>query len=403
MMELDVLRAELERLFELDELMVLSHDVLGFDPETVGGTSTLGSFAGALVGYCQDVDALEALSDAILVTKPEVDRRATQLAPLPPAEELKPGQAVGPYEIVRKLGSGRLGSLYLARNEGRELRLRVLQPEATRDRRGLHRYLTITRLAGRIEHPHLPTFVAAGLVEGRQIVAHDYTETTSLAARVARTGPMHLNEARPLLEAVANALATLHARGIAHGDVSLENIEIARGPGGEQHVFLFEAGSDRLRLRVQKSRVGLSSTGASPKSVSPEQIQGADPDPRSDVYSFGAVLYELLTGRPPFGGDVLETAFGHLRDEPAPPSTVAPRGWVTEDVDAFVLQLLSKDPGRRPRDGQALLNEFQTLARAGAAGVTEEELDDLERTLLMDPGNAEAALQLEAATERGAT
>ncbi len=403
MMELDVLRAELERLFELDELMVLSHDVLGFDPEIVGGTSTLGSFAGALVGYCQDVDALEALSDAILVTKPQVDRRATQLAPLPPAEELEVGQAVGPYEIVRKLGAGRLGSLYLARSEGRELRLRVLQPEATRDRRGLHRYLTITRLAGRIEHPHLPTFVEAGLVEGRQVVAHEYVETTSLAARVARTGPMHLNEARPLLEAVANALAGLHARGLAHGDVSLENIEVTRGAGGEQGVLLFEAGSDRLRVRVQKSRVGLSSTGASPKSVSPEQIQGADPDPRSDVYSFGAVLYELLTGRPPFSGDVLETAFGHLREEPAAPSTVAPRGWVTEDVDAFVLQLLSKDPGRRPRARQALLTEFLNPARAGAPSVTEEELGGLERTLLTEPENAEAALQLEAATERGAT
>lgn len=402
MMELDVLRAELERLFELDELMVLSQDVLGFDPETVGGTSTLGSFAGALVGYCQDVDALEALSDAILVTKPQVDRRATQLAPLPPPEELKAGQALGPYEVVRKLGAGRLGAVYLARSEGRELRLRVLQPEATRDRRGLHRYLTITRLAGRIDHAHLPKFVAAGPVGGRQVVAHEHAETLSLAARIARTGPMHVNEARPLLEALASALGALHSRGLAHGDVSLENVELARGSGGEPQVLLFEAGSDRLRLRVQKSRVGLSSTGASPKSVSPEQIQGADPDARSDVYSFGAVMYELLTGRPPFGGDVLETAFGHLRELPPAPSTVAPRGWVTEDVDAFVLQLLSKDPGGRLRDGQALLAGLASLGRAGATSVTEEDLDALERTLLADPADSEAALQLEAATERGA-
>src|SRR5690606_13984429 len=227
MMDLDVLRAELERLFELEELMVLSQDVLGFDPERVGGTSTLGSFAGALVGYCHDADALEALSDAVVVTKPQFDRGAAQRAPVEHAE-LKPGQRLGDYEIVRRLSDGRLGVVYLARSEGRELRLRVLKAEVARDRRRLHRFLTITRLTGRIEHPSLPRLVHAGLVEDRYVIAHEYVESEPLAARVARTGPMHLNEARPLLESLAGALAALHERGLAHGDVSLENVYVSR-------------------------------------------------------------------------------------------------------------------------------------------------------------------------------
>src|SRR5690606_16644545 len=129
MMELDVLRAELERLFELDELMALSQNVLGFDPQVVGGTSTLGSFAGALVGYCQDVDALEALGDAVVAIKPHVDRRITELAATRGLEALAPGQRLGDYEILRRLGDDRLGTLYVARKDGAEVRLRVLHPE----------------------------------------------------------------------------------------------------------------------------------------------------------------------------------------------------------------------------------------------------------------------------------
>src|SRR6478752_1738625 len=111
MMELDVLRAELERLFELDELMQLSQDVLGFDPEAVGGTATLGAFAGALVGHCLDVDALAALTDALAVTKPNIDRRVAVLNDLVPVDgELKPGDKLDEYTIVRKLGDGRLGT-----------------------------------------------------------------------------------------------------------------------------------------------------------------------------------------------------------------------------------------------------------------------------------------------------
>src|SRR5690606_13774880 len=116
---------------------------------------TLGSFAGALVGYCQDVDALEALGDAVVAIKPHVDRRITELAATRGLEALAPGQRLGDYEILRRLGDDRLGTLYVARKDGAEVRLRVLHPEATRDPRGLHRYLTITRLAGRIEHPCL--------------------------------------------------------------------------------------------------------------------------------------------------------------------------------------------------------------------------------------------------------
>ncbi len=406
MMELDVLRAELERLFELDELMQLSQDVLGFDPESVGGTATLGSFAGALVGHCADVDALAALTDALAVTKPNVDRRIAVLGEGPaPQGELKPGEKLGAYTIVRKLGDGRLGTTYVARSEGREVRLKVLHRESTRDRRGVHRYLTLTRLIARIDHPSLPKLVEATSVDGRYLVAHEHVEGQSLQARIARTGPMHINEARALLEGIAQSLAALHQRGLSHGDVSLENVITYRAADGTQGVLLHDAGSDRLRARVARNRVGLSSTGASHKTVSPEQIQGADPDARSDVYSFGALAYEVLSGKPVFSGDVLQTAFAHLREVPVPPSSIAPRGWVTRELDELVLSLLAKSPAERPK------NATEVLARLAGAGrpvgqeegaISDEEVDALEQSLLGDATNPEAALALEAAISRGA-
>lgn len=405
MMELDVLRAELERLFELDELMQLSQDVLGFDPEAVGGTATLGAFAGALVGHCLDVDALAALTDALTVTKPNIDRRIAVLGDIIPAEgELKPGEKLEDYTIVRKLGDGRLGTTYVARREGREVRLKVLHRESTRDRRGVHRYLTLTRMVGRIEHPNLPKLVEAGILQGRYVVVHEHVEGQALSARIGRTGPMHINEARPLLESLAQALVALHSRGLAHGDVSLDNVVTYRTADGNQAVLLHDAGSDRLRSRVARNRVGLSSTGGSPKTVSPEQIQGADADARSDVYSFGAVVYEVLSGKPAFSGDVLQTAFGHLRDLPSPPSAVAPRGWVTRELDDFVLQLLTKDPAKRPQSARELLAALQQLGRGQgqAASIGEDEIEVLEQSLLGDAANPEAALALEATIERGA-
>src|SRR6187431_163588 len=120
MKHLEVLRAELERLFQLEELTGLSRDVLGFDPELVGGQATLGSFAGALVAYSAKEDAIEALIDALRATGRELSPAALPPSSADPSDDpgLSAGTELGPYRILRKLGDGRLGSSYLAKYEG---------------------------------------------------------------------------------------------------------------------------------------------------------------------------------------------------------------------------------------------------------------------------------------------
>jgi tetratricopeptide (TPR) repeat protein/tRNA A-37 threonylcarbamoyl transferase component Bud32 len=402
----EIVRAELERLFELDDLKSFAKDLLGFDPEAVGGTLAKASFAGALTAYCQEHDALEALCDALLATHPEVDQRVSlfQSNGLSVDEPLKVGERFGEFTITRELGEGRLAFVYVAEREKKPYRLRVLRAEAARDKRGLHRFLTLNRLLAVAEHEGLPTGTVAGEVAGRYYVAHDFVDGQTLATRVARSGPLHINEARPLLKAVLEALSGLHSRRLAHGDLKLENVIARRAPDGTQRVTLLDAGSDRLRARPRTAngRTELFATAASPKTVAPEQIKGGLADARSDVYSFGALVYELVSGKSPFGELALDAAFGHLSRDPAPPSSVAPRGWVARDLDDFVLRLMNKDPEKRPANAMEILALLELVGRAAsqpAAPMSAAEVDAMIEKLSAAPSDEGVAMQLETIAE----
>ncbi|HEY0468536.1 MAG TPA: serine/threonine-protein kinase, partial [Polyangiaceae bacterium] len=411
MIETEILRAELERLFELPDLLSLSRDVLGFEPESVGGMAAKASFAGALTAHCLEHDAIEALCDALLSTRVEVNAKILDLRITGIAldEELKVGSEFGPYVILRKLGEGRLAISYVGRKDGAEYRLKVLRREATRDQRGLQRYLTVTRLIAQIAHDGLPRQLSAEKIGDRYVIAHAHTEAVPLSLRISRSGPMHLNEARLVIRGILEPLAALHGRRIAHGDLRLDNVLLVRDADGSQRLLLLDAGTDRLRARarVVNARNELFSTVGSPRTVAPEQIRGLVADPASDVYSFGAMLYEILSGKPLFGDKpALEAAFAHLTLEPPPPSSVAPPGFVSKELDELILRLLDKDPTRRPQSASEVLALFENAGHASirppTIAVTDAEVDAKIEALRQTPSSDEAALELEASVEAGA-
>ncbi len=407
-METDILRGELERLFKLDELIDLTHRALGVRAEDVGGQTSLATFSQALVTHARENDLLDALVDAVAAARTEVDPRiqSATVHGVPSSDEVPAGQSLGAYTIVRKLGEGPLAHTYVAKAEGKDWVLRVVRSDVARDRPRLFRYLAAHRLASGVDHGGIPRGGFAKVEDGRAILGYEHAEAQSLAARIGRTGPMHLNEARPTLKAILEALAALHDARLVHGNLKLENVLVVRTIDGSPRVLLSDAGTDRLRRRMRALGDVLGMV-VTPKIAAPELHRGKGADAKSDVYAFGVLLYELLSGRPPFvAGTPVEVATLHLAKEPEPPSAVAPRGWVTKELDAFVLQLLAKEPTARPKDARAALEALDAIGRTQAARtgstIGDDELTARIDALVATPDDGDAALALESAVEEGA-
>jgi tetratricopeptide (TPR) repeat protein len=407
--DLLTLCAELERLFDLDELMKLSRDVLGIDPEAVGGISAKGSFARALTERCRQSDAVVALCDAVAAAREDIDPRVTELRShgTPAEDDLELGDEFGPFLILRRLGRGRVGTVYLARHSGTDVRLKVLRREATYDRVGLQRFLAASRLVGSVEQPGLPGPALAGETAGRYYVAQRYIEGQTLAARISRTGAMHIEEARGVLSGILDALAELHARRLCHGSLRLENVLVGTAEDGSDAVVLLDAGAYHLGVAPvpANGRSDRLASLGSPKALSPEQIEGRLPDARSDLYSFGAVLFEVLTGRPVFEAKSAAEAFmAHLTREVPQPSRVAPAGWAGADVDELVAELLQKDPLGRPLDMATLRRTIETLgsrSESDGEAISEEDLEQRVRELLSNPTDVLAEEELVASIRSG--
>jgi tetratricopeptide (TPR) repeat protein len=426
----DILREELERLYTLDEMTAMSRALLALDPQDVGGVDTKATFARALAERCLASDRVEALLEVLEASHHDVDPRVRDIESMLGRSDAKPGQTVGPFMLARKIGEGDLGVVFTAERMGNALEeveeggaifVKVLHPEAARDRRVLQRFLSATRILAEVKHTGLPHLLAATEGEdGRAFVAYSAFEGQSLAQRLARTGPCHINELRPILRGILEPLAALHAAHRTHGALRLENVLIGRvvGIGGTSglRMAILDAGTDRLRLRPApmdgSRRQGAPAGGritllGDATSLAPEQIRGLPYGPRADVYAFGVMMYELASGKPAFSAtDGLEPGLASLLKDPEPPSAKAPRGWVPKDVDAFVLSLLSRDPDHRPRDAGALLEGLEALARsvslsARPPSVAPEDLGALIDRLAGSPSDAEAAIALEAAVEPG--
>ncbi len=406
---IEILRAELERIFSLDEMTSMSKRLLSLDPEDVGGMAAKATFAKALTERCVEADRVDALIDVLLASRPAVDPRVRDAASLPGRDEIVAGGALGPFVIVRKLGESPLAIVYLARQDGLECVLKVLKREACRDRRAVQRLLTASRMVAELSEPGLPMGLEAGETQGAFWIRYDYEDAQPLSVRFARTGPAPLGELRPLLRGILQPLAALHRARIAHGDLKLENVLVARESAA--HITLIDFGTDRLRQggAAANGHSGVLAVFGSPKTIAPEQVRGLRADAATDVYAFGTMMYELLSGKPVFPYQAAtEAAFAHLTQVPEPPSSKMAHGTIARDVDAFVLSLLAKDPARRPRDASALLDAIESIGRgpasirAPAPAFSEDDLTVLVDSLIAVPDDPESVAALENAVEDGA-
>jgi serine/threonine-protein kinase len=251
----------------------------------------------------------------------------------------------GRYRVERELGAGGMATVYRAHDgkHGRDVAIKVLRPALAHavgaDR--FHREIATTAI---LRHPHILPLYDSGEAGGLLYYVMPLVEGESLRDRLARDGRLPVDEALRIAREVADALGYAHERGIAHRDVKPENILLERG-----HAVVADFGIARAVAETGSER--LTQTGfavGTPLYMSPEQAVGEpNLDGRSDLYSLGCVLHEMLTGKPPFtGATVAAITQQHLVAEP--PRVTAARPEVTPSVERAIVRALAKDPADRP-------------------------------------------------------
>ena len=231
------------------------------------------------------------------------------------------GHLVGRYRIVRFLGAGAMGEVYLADDPQIDRRLAIKtvrlvgRPQEIEDRK--KRLLREARAAGRLLHPNVVTLFDAGEAEGMLYLAFEYVEGTDLAHRLderCRDPRLSLREALRVVRQAADALDYAHGQGIVHRDIKPSNILLDRSGRVKVADFgIAKMAGQSTELTMAGSVMG------SPQYLSPEQIRGEDLDGRSDIFSLGVVLYEILSGKRPFEGDTITTLVYQILHKDPPP------------------------------------------------------------------------------------
>ncbi|HEY3667489.1 MAG TPA: protein kinase, partial [Polyangiaceae bacterium] len=408
MLLVETLSAELERLFELPDLTRLSRDALGFEPEDIGGLTTRASFARALAEQAVASEAVDALLDAVALDRQGLpssleslrDRAAT-------SDALAPGDSLGGYVVTARLGTGPWATVYRVRQGEQDFRLKALHPRVAARRSEAHRYLTASRLAAQVAHAGLPSDVRAGALDdaGAYIgIAHPFADGETIQALLVRRGARHFNEVLPLLWAIAEALAPLHAAHLVHGSLHAGNVLLTDPSPTAPKVVLLDPGSHFLRPALTIGQNG--STPSFLLASAPEQFRGQAPSAQSDVYALGVLMYQLLSGKAPFSGPhAVDALLGHLTQNAEPLSFVAAGNGATPAVEAFVRSLLEKAREQRPRDAAEALEGLRRIWRASTrppTWVTDERLPEMFEALAHNPIDETAAATLESSVDLGA-
>jgi eukaryotic-like serine/threonine-protein kinase len=267
---------------------------------------------------------------------------------------------LGRYEIVGELGKGAMGVVFCARDPllDRTVAIKTVNMELAQDEMAEYeaRFYQEAKAAGGLNHPNIVIIYDIGKSEKIAYMAMELLQGKELKTLLSSGKPLPVPFAVDVAAQMAEGLAYAHEHGIVHRDIKPANIMIVRG----ELVKITDFGIARMRTANVQTQVGI--VLGSPRYMSPEQVAGKRAEPRSDLFSVGVILYEMITGKPPFNGeDVTSVMFQILNFVPPPPSTVNPE--VPEILDFIVAKAIAKAPGDRYGNTRELAHDLRDCQR----------------------------------------
>ena len=260
------------------------------------------------------------------------------------------------YEILKELGKGGMGEVYRVRDKklDEEMALKILKPEIATDERIIERFRNELKLARKITHKNVCRMHDFHEEEGTPFITMEYVEGEDLKSLVKRKGKLPEEEALSKAKQVCEGLVEAHGLGVVHRDLKPQNIMI----DSKSNAKIMDFGIAR-----SVETKGVTETGVmigTPDYISPEQAEGEEADQRSDIYSLGVILYEMVTGKVPFEGDTaLSVALKHKAQVPKEPRKVNPE--VSDDLSRLILICMEKDRERRYQKAEALLSDLKNI------------------------------------------
>jgi len=285
-------------------------------------------------------------------------------------EDLPVGSLAGEYRIEKKIGEGGMGAVYGAKHPliGKRAAIKVIRRELSSSREAVDRFVLEAQSVNQIGHPNIVDVFGFGqLPDGRSFFVMEWLQGESLRERLQR--PLPFPEAVEVLEQIAKALQAAHDAGVVHRDLKPDNVFLESLKGEKPQVKLLDFGLAKLTgsdsQRSDRTRTGV--VMGTPLYLSPEQAKGAKIDAATDVYSLGAMAYEMLAGVVPFKADsAVEIMAMHISHRAIPLMQIAP--WVPLEINNLVHTMLEKDPRQRPTSGQ--VRERLAACRSTAGAVT---------------------------------
>jgi serine/threonine protein kinase len=298
----------------------------------------------------------------------------TQVLPLMAPPQATPDR-IGKYYVVHEVGRGSTGSVFLSHDPfyGRDVAIKLYHATSSDDAEGRNArrmFLGEAKMVGKLQHPNIVPIFDAGEEDGRRYVVTEHIHGARTLTQYCRAGSLlPVDQVVSIMYKCAKALHYAHSRGVVHRDVKPSNILLTQ----EGDVRIVDFG---IALVADSDVSRLEGVAGSPAYMSPEQVQGLELDARSDLYSLGAVMYEMLCGQRPFRAGALGKLLRQVVQQ-APEALRDVRAEIPEDLDQVVLKALEKDPNDRYRTGSEFAGELTRVHQKLRA--TQAEMDDEER------------------------